>query len=212
MNAGIIVLSLGLIVVFFTWQWFKYSKQKGGEASLQPPNAKENVFPAGKNNNVWWINLTTLEQLNLALALTQKALPVWEKYTASVDASYQDSATMHVVKIEKELLQKTIMALQLRPELLNPTTDKKSVYHVYFSFVSPVLAMQDGNWSPPYAVKKIFSSVYYILKSIMEQDGGPVRENYLQLAINQALDSLDISRLYSPEEIHAFLEAYKNKS
>lgn len=159
---------------------------------------------------VWWNTLDTLSQLRFALRLTQKALPVWENYTAANDPSYQDSPTMPLNKINAGLLQAAIDEMTRQSVSGMPASDNKMIWQWYFNFVGPVIAIRDGTWVPPYPVKKIFLSVYHILKSIMEQNNPAGVHHFLATAISQALDCLDISKLYCRDEINDFLESNKN--
>ena len=168
----------------------------------------ENEF---KEEDTWWKGLSDLDQLRLTLMLGEKALPVWEKYALANDTSYRDSISKPYTKIDHQLLQVAITEMQINSRGSIPAGDSKIINECYFNFVGPVIAMHDGTWMPPYPVKKIFLGVYYMLKSIVEQDKTPARENYFATAINQLLDCLDMSKLYSREEIALLLEDHKAK-
>ena len=55
--------------------------------------------------NVWWHKLPAMQQLQPAPALYQKALLIWEKYTAVKNVTYRTSATGRVNKIDYKILQ-----------------------------------------------------------------------------------------------------------
>ena len=161
--------------------------------------------------NVWWHKLPAMQQLQLALALCQKALPVWEKYTAVNEVTYRTSATGRVNKIDHKILQTAINEITQSSQFKFPDKDNKRINNCHDNFISTVLAMQDGVWLPPYPVKKIFMAVYSILKSIVEQNNSSGTITILSVAINQALDCIDITKHYSRTEIDSFLENYKNE-
>ena len=160
---------------------------------------------------IWWNLLDTTDQLDLALSLTQKALPIWEKYTQANQTVYRNSSSGPFIKINKQLLQTSIEEIMASSLIHFPNKDNKKIKKCYDDFIGPLIAMQDGNWPATYPVKKVFLSVYNILKGILEQDNIPALKSLLAVSINQSLDCLDISKLYSREEIESFLEGYKIK-
>jgi len=172
-------------------------------------NSFVNVF--GDQERAWWYALGNIDQLQLALMLAQKGLIVWEQYAGLNEISYINSPSAQSSKIDNELLQKTISEITLQTQMLLPSYDNKNIKHCYNHFVGPIIALQDGNWVPPYPVKKIFLSVYHILKSIIEQTNPASLESGLAISINQSLDCIDISKIYTQKEILAFLKVYKNK-
>lgn len=179
---------------------------------LQNVNTNSNaVETAIAQEFVWWRALDNFDQLQLALALIQKVLPVWEKYSNTQEIMYRNSTRESVTIIEIRLLQKAIDEIILQSQMLLPACDNKKINQYYYHFVGPVIALQDGNWTPPYQIKKIFLAVYNVLKSIVEQNNPASLENGLAISINQSLDCMDISKLYNREEITAFLKVYKNK-
>jgi hypothetical protein len=217
MNTAIIVILIAVVIVA-AWQKIKFR----GPAS--PVNdAPGNLIAASQIVNatekqsidlpedVWWKALDGIDQLHLALHLARKALPVWEKFTSAQHIIYRNSSTGPVNKIDSRLLQSAIEEMQLHSRLHFPAIDDKEINQYYNSFVNPVIALQDGAWSAPYPVKKIFLSVYNILKSILEQNSVPGSKNYLATAINQSIDCIEVSKLYSRDEIAVFLESFKNR-
>ena len=160
---------------------------------------------------IWWNMLETNDQLNLALLLTQKALPVWEKYSQANQAVYRNSSSGPFIKINSQLLQTSIEEIMAGSLIHFPNKDSKKIKQCYDDFIGPLVAMQDGNWHATYPVKKIFLAVYNILKGILDQENIPVFKSLLALSIGQSLDCLDISKLYSREEIENFLEVFKIK-
>jgi hypothetical protein len=160
----------------------------------------KSITPSVNNNTgfdeVWWKALVNSDQLQMALMLAQKALPVWESYVDSHDIVYQHSPSVPVSRIDHQLLAKAIDELMRQSKQIFPGSNNAKIKQYYYFFVGPVIALQDGNWMPPYPIKKIFLSVYNILKSIVEQDNVSAIEIFLAIAINQSLDCLDITKLY----------------
>ncbi len=217
MNTVIIII-LVVVVVFLAWQQINsralrplIDKMAANSiaAEQQVTNGKEKSINLLQDE--WWKALDDVDQLHLALSLARKALPVWERFIQTQEIVYRNSSTGPFNKIESQLLYVAIEEMQLRSQLQYPSSDQKKINQCYYNFVGPVLALQDGAWTAPYAVKRIFLSVYNILKSIMEKNSVPGFQNYLAAAINQSIDCLDVSKLYSRNEIAVFLESYKGR-
>lgn len=160
-------------------------------------------------NDVWWNQLPATAQLQLALLLTQKALPLWEKYSGEHELSYRDSPALPPVKIDRRMLPTALDEIDIFLRLTVSGSSNENIVPHYFHFVGPVIAMQDGTWVPPYPIKKIFLSVYYMLKSIIEQSEGNVSAGLPGLAITQALDCLDVSKLYTKDAIELLLKDFR---
>lgn len=153
---------------------------------------------------------SSLQQLQLALLLTEKALPVWEKYVAGKEFIYYTSAADYNGKIESNLLEKSIKEIKLLLKTGVTDFENKNIKKLYNDFISPVIALQDGVWVTVYPVKKIFMSVYYILKSIVEKTTSDDKENFLSIGIGYATDCLNLSKLYSSDEVTSFLEMHNS--
>ncbi|MCY7293217.1 MAG: hypothetical protein LH615_13650, partial [Ferruginibacter sp.] len=230
MNIIIIISGLLLFAIYFIWKILKepllqrtaVAKNKIFVPLSKTITAADTFFIVPGNKKVstgisvgpehfWWNALSNMDQLQLALMLTQKGLIVWEKYARSRDITYSNSNTAPASKIDYLLLQKTIDEITLQSQMLLPACDNKKINQYYYLFIGPVIALQDGNWAPPYQVKTIFLAVYNVLKSIVEQNTPASLESGLAISINQSLDCMDISKLYNREEITAFLKVYRNK-
>jgi len=215
MNTVVIIILI-IVVIVLAWQQLRSRWPLVNEDTLNTIVAEKNA-DNGKDKSInllqdeWWKALDDVDQLHLALSLARKALPVWERFTQTQEIVYRNSSTGPFNKIESQLLYVAIEEMQLRSQLQYPTSDQKKINQCYYNFVGPVLALQDGAWTAPYPVKRIFLSVYNILKSIMEKNSVPGFQNYLAAAINQSIDCLDVSKLYSRNEIAVFLAAYKSR-
>jgi len=219
MVTGLLVFCV-MLVVFFIW---KMIKPRTGKNLTATANKNTPSFLYEVNNNadnehvntppqeVWWKCIGVSDQLQLALLLTKKAFPVWEKFVLKNEPGYRNSSTAPIIKIDPALLQTAIDEISIYSGLQFPNISDKKIHQCNDNFVGPLIAMQDGYWPATYPVKKIFLSVYNILQSIMEQDNIPGMKNLLATSINQSLECLDVSKLYSQDEINSFLEMYRNK-
>ena len=219
MITGVLILCVLIIISFFIWEKSTHPLQSplAGSTKLpahEPPhNIKPAPVPAIANTEgivaeAWWKKSSDFDQLHLALIICQKAMPVWEKYTSSQALTYQTLATEPAGKIDSNILQTALDAVLSSAQLQFPAGDNKHINKCYFNFVGPVIAIHDGNWLPSYPVKKIFLAVYCILKSIVEQNNYPGSNNVLSEAISQALDCIDITKLYTRQQIDDLLKSY----
>ena len=206
------ILAIGLIYRFRNYSGIKSVFFVNKKASaLIIDNSVAEIKVNALREELWWKLLDTPDQLSLALLLTQKALPVWEKYSQANQAVYRNSSSGPFIKINSLLLQTSIEEIIAGSLIHFPNKDSKKIKQCNDDFIGPLIAMQDGNWHATYPVKKVFLAVYNILKGILDQDNIPALKSLLALSINQSLDCLDVSKLYSREEIEIFLELYKIK-
>ncbi len=213
-----VLIIVSIFVVLTLWQ----RRPQGSrviDAERKQPFVKESAVAYSMNETdalpdvmveeVWWKNVSSLHQLQLALHLAEMALPVWEKFTALQVVSYRAASAGSLTIIESNLLQKTVEEIILHAQLHFPDSDTMKINQYYKRFIGPVLALKDGIWVCAYPAKKIFLSVYFILMSIVEQHGLTANENFLSEAIKAALECMELSKLYTREEIASFLEAYR---
>ena len=209
MNTGLTVAILAITGIFCM---YRFSKKWNTTKKKNPSiTATENKFPLAEElpqEEVWWALLDTTVQLELAVALALKALPVWQKYSETNELVYKNSPIGASIKIRTSLLQTAVDEVVKASSARFPESNK-DIINSYNEFVGPLVALQDGNWAVTYPVKKIFLSVYNILKGITEQEDISVMKNLFALSINQSLDCLDMCKLYSREEIKYFLQSYR---
>ena len=137
-------------------------------------------------------------------------MPIWEKFTAANGMVYRSTGTGPYLTIDHNLLFNVLQDIQT--VYYSQETNRIKLLHQYYdSFLGPVIAMHDGDWPANYPVKKIFLAVYNIVKSTLEQSNTGNTKSLLAVSINQSLDCLDISGVYSTPEILEFLAAYKKK-
>ena len=153
--------------------------------------------------------LSAFQQLQLAVFIIEKALPVWERFTALQSASYRSTTKGPVIVIETNLLHKAMEEISSHLRLQFPAGNKTRIHQYYIKFVDPVIAMHDGLWFCSYPVKKVFLAVYFILKSILEQNHLKEKESHLTTAISYSIDSIELSKLYSEEKLISILADYQ---
>ena len=208
MNTGLIIAITAITGIFLLYRFFRGSFIKQKAAQLSAVINKHSLSDDLPQEEVWWALLDTPIQLELAVALARKALPVWKKYGETHEPAYKNSPTGPSVRISISLLQTSLEEITKASGNRFPENNK-SIMGCYNEFVAPLVALQDGNWTLTYPVKKIFLSVYNILKAIAEQENITVMKTLLSLSINQSLDCLDMCKLYSREEIKSFLHSYR---
>lgn len=210
-----ILLAITTLVVFFILMIRRYASNS---TKIAVDKISESAFCVKDNypepnklkaENISFEQAGVSQQLQLAILLVEKALPVWKKYTCSPEflryAKFADAQN----KIESNLLQKSIEEIKLASSNKFAWHENKNIKQLYNDFVNPVIALQDGVWTTTYPVKKIFLSIYYLLKSIIENNSANDKEIFLSTAIGYATDCLDLSKLYTSDEITSFLEMYK---
>ena len=207
MQPILIIATLAIAGIFFVYWFIKPNSARQKKPQFVNRGSKNLLKEELPQDEVWWAMLDTPLQLALALALARKALPVWQKYTETNELVYQNSSVGPRVKIRVSLLQTSLDEIARSSSLRFPENNK-DIINCYNEFVAPLIALQDGNWAVTYPVKKVFLAVYNILKGIAEQENITVMKNLFSLSINQSLDCLDMCKLYSREEIKAYLHSY----
>ncbi len=217
MNTILIISCFFAVALFFVW------KLRSSQKKMLAPDVQQQIGfsgalnePAHSTNNttmvddLWWKELDSLNQLHFALSLSEKALPVWEKYLSSRDIMYQPSITGRWLKIDKTLLRSAIETVKDNSRPFFPASDNKKIKQYYLNFVSPVIALQDGNWLPPYPSRQIFLAVYTILRSVSDAGSSTETATLLATSIKLALDCMDMAKLYRREEIAVFINDCKS--
>lgn len=157
----------------------------------------------------WWKSLDDPDRIKMAILLIEKAMPVWTDYANGNPIEFKNAPSAKPDLIAASLLQDAVFAVKRSAQ--NSSQNLLAVQNYYNAFVMPVIAMYDGFWAPAYPVKKLFLSVYFTLKAVME---GTVKieDSYSVIAIVQAIDCLDISKIIEPVEIAKILNLFKDKS
>ncbi|MEO5888598.1 MAG: hypothetical protein ABIQ31_00035 [Ferruginibacter sp.] len=210
MNTSIILSVAAVLVILIVAIVIGMSVKPPAAKALQQPSKKsmDTLLLPAQGNDKWWIKLNKVNQLELALLLAGMALPAWEKYTSSDPASYQDTSSMLPTVIDKNLLAVSLKEIKAVASLA-AGSNYQQINKCYNQFIGPVIALQDGNWAPPYAVKKIFLSCYIILKGIAENNKANYNENFFAVAIDHSLDCIDIAKLYTNMQVEQILSGYR---
>ena len=182
-----------------------YPRKGTLDFSMNDRDALSGEMPEG----VWWKKVSGLQQLRLALYLVEKAMPVWENFTSTRMVSYRAASAGPLTIVETNLLQKTVEEIFLYVQSYDAGSDSLKINQYHHLFIGAVLALKDGLWVCSYPVKKIILSVHFILMSIVEQHTPNPKEDFLSEAISAALECMELSRLYAPEKIASFLDAYR---
>jgi len=164
------------------------------------------VLPA---DDLSWKDINSIYHLRLALHLAEKALPVWARY-ARKRVAYHAVSVGPVTIVETDLLQKTLQEINYHVHRNFVGADLTKIREYHNLFVGPVLALKDGIWVCAHPVKKVFMSVYHISRSIVEQNIGAAPEHFLPEAITLALESLELSGLYTRKEIAGMLSTFRS--
>jgi hypothetical protein len=196
--------------VLCLYQLAKGKKIKQKTVQFLTGTYKQSLSGELPQDETWWNLLDTPVQLQLAIVLARKALPVWEKYSKSNEPVYKNSSTGPFVAISPALLQSSLNEIE-QAAFVHFPQNSKAITACYNEFVAPLVALQDGNWMVTYHAKKIFMAVYNILKAITEQADISTVKSLLSVSINQSLDCIDMSRLYSKEEMITFLQSYRDQ-
>ncbi len=158
----------------------------------------------------WWTGIHHDAQLQLAIELAEKALPVWEQYAAKGILIYKENANESGYHVNKDLLCNSLTYLKSNFTLL--ITPGKMVLtglkKYQNEFIGPVMALADGYWKLPYVVKKVFYAVYEILNGILDYDEREVNFDFSH-AITDSLDAIDIADLLTKKQVREILEPYK---
>lgn len=217
MSTWIIIPVLLIVVFFVALLLFRRRYQGSGTVVTAPdqPVSREGTAmlsideTGAMPEKEWWKRAGSLQQLQLAFYLAGKAMPVWEKFTASQAISYREASAGPFITIESDLLQGTLEYLFVHVQQHFPKEDLVKIHQYHNRFIGPVLALKDGTWVCNYPVKKIFLSVYFILMSVVEQHDANSSKNSVSEAITAALECLELSKLHTPEEIASLLEVHR---
>ncbi len=207
-------LVLKIAVIIISGLIYLYTRRKKWKRAVKSTSlfteTENKVLIKGElhQDQVWWTYLETSLQLELALALALKALPVWQRNSETDQLNYKNSPVSSPIIIRASLLQTSLDEIVKASKFGFPENNK-NIVSCYNEFLGPLVALQDGNWAIPYPVKRIFLSVYNILKGITQQEDKRSTRSLLALSINQSLDCIDMCKLYNREEINSFLEPYR---
>ena len=160
----------------------------------------------------WWTSINNSAQLYLAIELAEKTLQIWEQYALRSTLKFTENVNESSRIIQRELLGDSLVHIKCHAIQLNKRSNKEytKLKRYYDQFIIPVTALTDGYWKLPYAVKKVFYSVYQILKGIIDSDN-PITNIDFSNSINNSLEVIDITNLLTEKQIRDILEPYRDK-
>jgi|GEM_PF-5035067 len=210
MEIWLLIFGLAIGAVLFIGGKLRENKESFVPTLAPVTDEEENKHDiTAPNEQDWWNGLPLSETQQLALALAKKTMPIWQSYTQETIISYKDSTNGAHKNIDPRFLQSSLAILTVHASDVSTLDVDPEIRNCYNEFVEPIVALQDGLWTPPFPVKKIFFSMYYILKSMVERTDEASQREYLSISIAHAFDSLDMTRLYNSKEINAFIDSYK---
>jgi hypothetical protein len=153
------------------------------------------------------------KQFELAIKLTKLILPIWAKYSEENELSYRDTVVGLAHKVDKELLQNTVKAVEkhLSLDKWKKFMDGKStLLKLRVQFDDPVVALQDTDWELPDEVLKTFYAVYNLIDAIIGKEQTTFGDSTIYVSINQAADALESSKTMTFDQIHEVIYGSKN--
>lgn len=160
-------------------------------------------------------SLSKKKQLELALLLAEKALPVWNKYVDQNKLVYRDSVVGLNHEVPNTLLTDTIKEIKKYISgiaLLRFFKPKTNLMKLNSYFDDPLVALQDLDWEPPIPVEKIFYSVYNLLESVMGKHVTVSNERTIYVSINQAIEALVSGGVLTEFQIKEILNSSRNRN
>lgn len=158
-------------------------------------------------------SLSKDKQFALAIRLTRSALPVCEKYADNNDLSYRDSVIGLHHSVDRQLLHKTINAVEkfvFTNRIKRIVIKNIDLLSADKQFSDPIAALQDTDWELPYDVERTFYAVHNLLAAALGNVKNVFNETKIYVAINQAAEALASSKTLTEEEIRRIL--YENKN
>ena len=156
-------------------------------------------------------SLPKLKQYKLAIMFTKLALPIWNKYAEVNYLTYRDSVVGMVHNVDKHLLENAINAIDqfIHLNLFKRFSYKRyKLLNISNQFTDPVVALQDLDWELPNDVELVFYSTYNLMKAAIGQDSSAFGESTIYISINQSIDALTETKMFSIEQIQKILDDF----
>ena len=153
------------------------------------------------------------KQFALALRLTKLALPIWAKYSEENTLTYRDTVVGLTHRVDKELLQNTIEAVETYLSLSKWEKfrdGRRALLKLRVQFDDPVVALQDADWELPDEVLKAFYAVCNLIDAVIGEDQTTFGDTTIYVSINQAADALENSKALKFDQIHELIYGQKN--
>ena len=110
-------------------------------------------------------------------------------------------------KVDSNLLAKTIISVE---EYLSSNKSKVILLNLRGQFEDPIVALQDTDWKLPGEVQTTFYSVFNLVEACLGKTKNSFGDLTIYVSINQAIESLEISKTLTSEEIKEILYDKKN--
>lgn len=216
-----VISFVGLMIIIGFIAWHKKMLRKNQRTN----EGKKSAISLGKVNtgrelyitrllatNRWWTDMDKSAQLQLAIELAERTLPVWEQNADRYSLRYTENANESERFINTNLLRNSLKRIRHHMTTLASKDNSEFIElrYYYDQFITPVMALTDGYWKLPYADKKVFYSVYQILKGLVDNDHPGVNMEFTN-SINNSLEVIDISELLTEKQVRNILEPYKDK-
>lgn len=147
------------------------------------------------------------KQFDLAIRLTKLALPIWDNYADKNELTYRDTVVGMTHTVERKLLSKTLDVVE---DFLHLNKSDRKLSELRRQYDDPVVSLQDCDWELPDDVRKTFYSVYNLLDTLLGKERNAFGDLTIYVAINQAADALEESKMLTVDDINKILDEVKN--
>lgn len=207
----LITVALLVLLIFIVWQFISGLKARTSVAETVAGASilhDRQAVPVS-NQSQWWTSLSAADQSALATDAASWCMPLWSSYLSAHKTSVKNLPPGHVVTIDNNLLSSALEAVRsyksAGPSKETDTQLRKS----YTQLLEPMVALQDGNWSIPYPLKKLFIGIYTMVEGALVPEAGADHQARIIESIGHSMDCLELSRLYSDAELDKLLQPYK---
>ena len=148
------------------------------------------------------------QQYKLAIRLTKLVLPIWEDYAGNNKTTYRDTVVGLTHVVDKNLLRSTVYSVEKYLKaifVLKPIIKYSELNVLKGRFSDPVVALQDLDWELPNPVLMAFYSIHNLLDAVLGKEATAFDESMIYVTVNQAIQALESSKLYTTEEIKSIL-------
>jgi hypothetical protein len=157
-----------------------------------------------------------LKQLDVAVAFTKLALPIWDDY-AKVESNltFTEEGPWPVLHtVDKNLLRDTIEAVEEFLKLdrhVIPQVGNAKLSGLDDLFFKPMVCLQWMEWELPDPVCKTFYAVHNLLNFILNDAKNQEGESTIFVSINQSVDALTSSKKMTFDEVFNIIENISQK-
>lgn len=151
-------------------------------------------------------------QIELAIELIEIGLPIWKKYNSENSIEYTDSVVGMYHKIDKYLIEKSIVLLKKingRNNFLTYKINQLKIKSLYNELREPVVAREDYDFEIPKNVELILFSTSNLVEYVISKTQNSGNENLAYISINQSIDAISESGILNSDEIKEILTDIK---